>query len=454
MPENLEYIGIDVETKEAAQSLKKLQKRIDDLEDELDGLKRKSSGVGSRLGGLGTIAAKTIAPIASVASAYKAFQVGLAQTGVYDRAITQLRSLGFTAEAADAQWESLRRTAAATAQDGDKLTDTFVRLSRLGVSAGKQELVAFMNIVEGTGRQLSQFTEAVANAIQGEVGELKKFFQNVQKIGDDIVITNNGVTRRIKANAEDITQALVEIGETDFAGVSAQSAATFANELGTLKENAAEAAREGIAPLVEDLTKLFAAINRLQDPQAKLDRAVAQLAVLESMGTAGRPGAARRIREQREKIAELELLFSSMADPVGPGLPSGVGGGVGEGAIPEKPKPIQIPAPEIIGLDHFNEDTRIIVEGYKNVTRKLIGGTKEWTDAVRGRLGVFSQIGEDIDTLNEKTPELTGHIRRLGDEIVALAFDSSDLESVIRVAFTSLIDFLEARERSKLLSEG
>lgn len=178
----------------------------------------------------------------AVAAAFAAFSVGeITETlAEFDRLNASLKTVTGSAENAAAAMQFLRRFAVETPYELSEVTEAFIRLRSLGLDASERAMRSMGNTASAMGTSLMQFIEAVADASTGEFERLKEFGIRagvaIEESGDKIKFTFRGVTTVVGNNAKEITEYLLKIGETDFAGGMADQMETIGGKLSNLKD--------------------------------------------------------------------------------------------------------------------------------------------------------------------------------------------------------------------------
>jgi hypothetical protein len=178
----------------------------------------------------------------AVAAAFAAFSVGeITETlAEFDRLNASLKTVTGSAENAAAAMQFLRRFAVETPYELSEVTEAFIRLRSLGLDASERAMRSMGNTASAMGTSLMQFIEAVADASTGEFERLKEFGIRagvaIEESGDKIKFTFRGVTTVVGNNAREITDYLLKIGETDFAGGMADQMETIGGKLSNLKD--------------------------------------------------------------------------------------------------------------------------------------------------------------------------------------------------------------------------
>jgi len=124
---------------------------------------------------------------------------------------------GSAANAKDA-FAALTKFAEKTPFSLDQSVNAFIKLKALGLEPTERALTSFGNTSSAMGKDMTQMIEAVADASTGEFERLKEFGIKAKQQGDQVSFTFQGVTTTVKKNADEITEYITKIGETNFAG--------------------------------------------------------------------------------------------------------------------------------------------------------------------------------------------------------------------------------------------
>ena len=121
-------------------------------------------------------------------------------------------------ENASLAFDKLLNFASTTPFTLDQSVNAFTKLTALGLTPSERALQSYGNTASAMGKDMMQMIEAVADASTGEFERLKEFGIKAKKQGDDVSFVFQGVTTTIGANATEIQEYLLGIGETNFAG--------------------------------------------------------------------------------------------------------------------------------------------------------------------------------------------------------------------------------------------
>lgn len=213
---------------------------IKKVEKSLDELKKSGDSVGSAgsegLREIGNTAEDTGAMLAKVGQGLIVLglvetlrQIGTAalHAGVESEQLkTRLTQMEGSAEAAERRLRALDVTSSQLGMGLRETTDAFALLKDLGLDPSARALEAYANIASAKSKSISQWVEAVADATTGEFERLKEFGIKAGIEGDKLTLRFKGQTTSINNDAKSIEEALVKIGETEYAGAAAAQART------------------------------------------------------------------------------------------------------------------------------------------------------------------------------------------------------------------------------------
>lgn len=134
--------------------------------------------------------------------------------------------LGST-EKAEKAFGILQQFAATTPFALREVVGGFNKLIARGLNPSIASLTAFGNIASGTGKTLDQFVEAAADAAVGEFERLKEFGIKARSEGDKVIFTFKGVETEVTKSGAAISDFLVGLGETEFAGAIEKQSQTL-----------------------------------------------------------------------------------------------------------------------------------------------------------------------------------------------------------------------------------
>lgn len=208
----------------------------------VSGLTAAFGGLRAMLASLGAVlAAVGIASVISSAISLAA-DLGrqISQTGSeYQQLRARLVTVTGGIGEANAAFADLKEFAASTPFEVDKLTQAFTGLMGAGIEPTNRVLTAFGNIAAAKGKDITEFADAVRGALTGETERLKAFDIIARVSGEKLTFVYQGVETQVDRTAGAITDHLVKMGETQFAGGMERQAATAAGGFSNLEDAAA-----------------------------------------------------------------------------------------------------------------------------------------------------------------------------------------------------------------------
>lgn len=180
---------------------------------------------------------------AAISAALSAIAVGalvskvIAAQRQFDVMFASLKTMTGGADQAGLAFDRLRKFAEQTPYTLKQSVDGFVKLKALGLDPSTRAMTSFGNTASAMGKDLTQMIEAVADASTGEFERLKEFGIKAKVEGEKVSLTFQGVTTKIGNNAKSITDYLVKIGETQFAGAMAERMNTLDGNISNLEDS-------------------------------------------------------------------------------------------------------------------------------------------------------------------------------------------------------------------------
>lgn len=228
-------IKITVQTSDVTKAAKK-------AEHEMDKLERKAKTSGDKIGSnLSTGFSKFKSSIVAIGAASIA-GVGIAALAKsvldvnrkFESLTMQLKTFLGDAKKAKEAFAAINAFAAPLPMTVTEATNAVIKMTALGLQPSERALMSFGDIAAGTGKNLMQFVEAVADAATNEFERLKEFGIKARQQQDTVAFTFAGVTTVVKKNADAITEYLTQLGENKFGGSMANQAQTVNGALSVL----------------------------------------------------------------------------------------------------------------------------------------------------------------------------------------------------------------------------
>lgn len=195
------------------------------------------------------LAKKAAIGLSSAFGVYQLTNLGktLIDTSVkFEKYKASLETILKSQEKASEEFSRLQEFASTTPFTLDQSIEGFIKLKTLGLDPSERSMRSFGNTASAFGRDLTQFVEAVAKASVMEFERLKEFGFKTRQEGEEVRITFQGVTTKLKKNSEDIVKYLTDIGEKEFAGAMERQMERLPGKLSNLEDS---------------FTNLFAAIG-------------------------------------------------------------------------------------------------------------------------------------------------------------------------------------------------
>jgi len=216
---------------------------------DLDGLGSAASSAGNMLMGAFSLTAIT------------AFAGKLVSTQrEFDVLSASLKTLAGGSEQAEREMAWLKDFAKQTPFGLNQAIQGFVKMKALGLEPTRAALTSFGNTASAMGKDLNQMIEAVADASTGEFERLKEFGIKAKKEGNNVELTFQGVTTKIKNSAEEITGYLEDIGNNQFGGAMEERAKTLDGAISSMGDSWDEMFRtissQGAGTLIYDTVTL------------------------------------------------------------------------------------------------------------------------------------------------------------------------------------------------------
>jgi hypothetical protein len=166
-----------------------------------------------------------------------------------------------SAESASEAFRAIEQLAARTPFSVSQLTEAFIKLKALGLEPSEEAMISYGNTASAMGKDLMQMIEAVADAATGEFERLKEFGIKASKEGNKVRFTFKGITTEVRNDAQEITDYLMQIGQTDFAGAMERQAETldgaFSNAGDAVDRLARTIGEAGITDLIIGIARAF-----------------------------------------------------------------------------------------------------------------------------------------------------------------------------------------------------
>lgn len=223
-----------IDSRSGEQSLKRVERGLDDVDRAGDRAQDSARGMGRELGNLRTVALAAGGALAAMGVTSFSRDVFNTVSSV-EKMRASLATVTGSIEGANSAWEQMREFAKTTPFELEQSVQGFIRMKSLGLDPTERAMRSFANTAAAMNTDLMQMVEAVADATVGEFERLREYGIRASQDGDRVSLTFQGVTTEIGNNAREIQQYLENIGNTNFADAAIDQMDTLggkANNLG------------------------------------------------------------------------------------------------------------------------------------------------------------------------------------------------------------------------------
>lgn len=154
----------------------------------------------------------------------------------FDKLNNQLITATGSSEEAAKAFKVLQEFAKSTPFDLAQTTEAFVKLKNLGLEPSEKALRLYGDMASGSGKDLIQLIEAVADASTGEFERLKEFGIKTKKEGENVAFTFQGQTKVVKNSSEEIQKAIQEYAKY-FEGSGERASKTLDGKLSAMSDS-------------------------------------------------------------------------------------------------------------------------------------------------------------------------------------------------------------------------
>ena len=199
------YIGTNLQLKDKNFS-RNLKKIADETKAQTDRLKNSFMSVSTAIKGM--VAAAGVGKLFSdIASSMKQAE----------RSVGSLRAITSSADEAKKKFQELNDLSRTLPQSFDEITAAALALGKNGLSTSAKNIEALAKISRGTNTSLESLAQALSNASMGQLKGLRQIGIIAKQEGDEISLTYQGTTEKIKANTKDLQAYIERLANTKFA---------------------------------------------------------------------------------------------------------------------------------------------------------------------------------------------------------------------------------------------
>ncbi|KAF8818081.1 phage tail tape measure C-terminal domain-containing protein [Rickettsia endosymbiont of Cardiosporidium cionae] len=123
------------------------------------------------------------------------------------------------------------------------LLQSFIRLRSAGLQPTSEQMIAFANIAAATQKTSIDFATAIADTTKGSIDTLGNFGIIATRVGDNINLQFQGMTRTVENSAEAISKAVTELSQNALGGGLEAQANTVAGAFVRIQNNVEKLAR-------------------------------------------------------------------------------------------------------------------------------------------------------------------------------------------------------------------
>lgn len=199
------YIGTNLQLKDKNFS-RNLKKIADETKTQTDRLKNSFMSVSTAIKGM--VAA------AGVGKLFSDISSSMKQA---ERSVGSLRAITSSADEAKKKFEELNDLSRTLPQSFDEITAAALALGKNGLSTSAENIKALAKISRGTNTSLESLAQALSSASMGQLKGLRQIGIIAKQEGDEISLTYQGTTEKIKANTKDLQAYIERLANTKFA---------------------------------------------------------------------------------------------------------------------------------------------------------------------------------------------------------------------------------------------
>lgn len=199
------YIGTNLQLKDKNFS-RNLKKIANETKAQTDKIKNSFMSVSTAIKGM--VAA------AGVGKLFSDISSSMKQA---ERSVGSLRAITSSADEAKKKFQELNDLSRSLPQSFDEITAAAIALGKNGLSTSAENIKALAKISRGTNTSLETLAQALSSASMGQLKGLRQIGIIAKQEGDEISLTYQGTTEKIKANTKDLQAYIERLANTKFA---------------------------------------------------------------------------------------------------------------------------------------------------------------------------------------------------------------------------------------------
>lgn len=214
-----------------AKSLTLLMKlKTDDFQQGLKGAERQADKSARNIERSGEKAKKSWQDVGSAVTSLKGLFAGFVTAAFFkeiadvvagnEKVIASFRAITDNAEQARAVFDTFNNLSRELPQSFDEIRQSVLTLGKSGIMPTTDLIKDLSNIAAGTGKSLTEVSQAVYSATAGQIRGLQQLGIQAEKSGDKIKMTFKGSTVEISNSKQALLDYVSSISKSDFAGAA------------------------------------------------------------------------------------------------------------------------------------------------------------------------------------------------------------------------------------------
>lgn len=204
--------------------------KTDDFQSGLRGAERQADRSARNIERSGEKAKKSWQDVGSAVTSLKGIFAGFVTAAFFkeiadvvagnEKIISSFRAITDTAEQARAVFDTFNNLSRELPQSFDEIQQSVLTLGKSGIMPTTDLIKDLSNIAAGTGKSLTEVSQAVYSATAGQLRGLQALGIQAEKSGDKIRITFKGTTTEIANTKQAMLDYVSSISKSDFAGAA------------------------------------------------------------------------------------------------------------------------------------------------------------------------------------------------------------------------------------------
>lgn len=271
-------LDVTLDQSSAIRQLRELQDQLRRTQDQVDRMGQETARASAGMAGAFGSVRSALVGLAAAAGAGAAGSFLFNTIKEFETLKTTLTTTAGGVQQGAAAFALLQDVAKETPNSLSQMVEAFNILAARGIKPSRDQLISFANTASATGKNITQFAEAVADAQTGEFERLKEMGVIVKKNGADLAVTVGGVTKTIKNNSQSIVEELTRIGNTNFGSAAANQMKTIGGQLSNLGDQFAQVAYNiGEGGLKQALAEVLAGFGDATSVSEGTARAIGEI---------------------------------------------------------------------------------------------------------------------------------------------------------------------------------